>query len=63
MNEQIRSREAIAQDADMAAQRAVFTGLEQPNPHPNGSDAAAAWKASYERSLQWHSAPEAEGGA
>ena len=63
MNDPILSRESIAQDADVAAQRAVATELEQPNPHPIGSDAAAAWDACYLRFLLRYSVPEAEGSA
>lgn len=59
----VLTREAIAADADLAAQRAAASGVEQPNPHPLGSDAAAAWHTCYCRYLLLHSAPTAEGSA
>jgi hypothetical protein len=62
--DQILSRESIAQDADLAAQRCVAHGMEQPNPHVEGTEAARIWTAAYERYLLLHSAPEdVEGGA
>lgn len=63
MSEPVVSREAIAKDADLAAQRAATSGVDQPNPHPIGSDAAAAWNSAYCRYLLWHSNPQAEGSA
>lgn len=63
MSEPILSREAIATDADLAAQRAAASRVEQPNPHPTGSDAAALWHAAYCRYLLLHSAPEGEASA
>lgn len=59
----IISRQAIAEDADRAAQRCVMTGMAQLNPHLYGTEAAACWKCSYERFLLLHSAPEAEASA
>ena len=65
MNDPILSRVAIAQDADLAAQRCVQTGVQQPNPHVEGTEAAACWRNAYFRYLLLHSAPHAdcEGGA
>lgn len=64
MNETVTSRQAIAEDADRAAQRCVQTGIAQLNPHLYGTEAAAAWKCAYERFLVLHSAPaDVDGGA
>lgn len=66
MSEPILSREAIARHAEAAAARfaAAPTGAAEPaNPHPIGSDAAAAWKACFERYLLAHTAPEGEASA
>lgn len=63
MSEPILSREAIASDADLAAQRAAATKVDQPNPHPADSDAAAVWHAAYCRYLLKHSAPDGEASA
>lgn len=60
MSEPILTREAIARDAESAARHAAATGVTPANPHPIASDAAAAWKAAFERYLQAYSAPEAE---
>jgi hypothetical protein len=63
MNEPILSRQAIAEDADRAAQRCVQSGAEQPNPHPEGTEAAACWRNAYLRYLLLHSTPHAEASA
>lgn len=66
MSEPIITREEIARQADEAARRFAQAprGAEPPaNPHPAGSDAAAAWDASFQRQLLWHSAPDAEASA
>lgn len=63
MPEPVLTREAVATLADHAARVAAITGRDQANPFPAGSDAAACWKVDYERYLQMHSAPEAEGSA
>lgn len=64
MNDPIIIRQAIAEDADRAAQRCVLTGVNQENPHERGTDAQADWQAAYERYLVLHSAPaDVEGGA
>jgi hypothetical protein len=52
MSDLVYSREAIARDAALAAERYRLTGADQPNPYPVYSDAALAWAASYERSKQ-----------
>lgn len=58
MNEQIVSREEISNQARGAALAFVNTGVPQKNVHPEGTAAAAAWKASYERWLLALTAPE-----
>lgn len=66
MSEPIIPREQIAQQADEAARafaRAPQGSRPPPNPYPAGSDAHAAWKASYERQLLWHTSPDAEASA
>jgi hypothetical protein len=63
MNEPIVSREFIAQQADDAAREMARTGQPARNPYPPETAAAAAWKASLQRQLLWHTAPQAEGSA
>lgn len=66
MSEPILTREAIATLADDAARAyaaAPANSTLPANPFPVGSDAAAAWKASFERFLLLHTAPFAEGSA
>lgn len=58
MNEPIVSRERIAQQGDGAARITARTGVIQTNPYPAGTEAAAAWQASYERYLVEHTAAE-----
>jgi hypothetical protein len=58
----ILSREVIAADAQVAAQRYAEHGVEQVNPWPTDSDAALAWAASYERCKQ-QLVPECEASA
>jgi hypothetical protein len=58
MNEPVIPRAAIAEDANLAAQRAVAHGVEQANPHPQDSEAHAIWRAAYLRFMLLHSAPE-----
>ena len=58
MNDPVISRQAIAADADAAAQRAVQFGAPQQNPHESGTEAHACWKAAYERYLLLHSTGE-----
>lgn len=62
MNEPILAREAIAEDAKTAAERAVATGCVQPNPHLQHTDAWSLWRSVHERWLLALSVPEAEGG-
>jgi hypothetical protein len=58
------SREAIAVQADEAAQRTTAGGLMQANPYEAGTDDAKCWHAAYCRYLLKYSAPaEVEGGA
>jgi len=61
--EPILTREQIAHMADESARVTTRTRELQPNPFPAGSDAAAAWKASYERLLLAHTNPECESSA
>jgi hypothetical protein len=62
--EPILSRQAIAEDADRAAQRYVLTGVEQDCPYVSGTEAHREWRAAYQRYLLLHSSLEgAEGGA
>jgi hypothetical protein len=49
--EPILSRAAINSDAKLAAERCIASGVEQPNPHTEGTDAHAAWRADYSRWL------------
>lgn len=65
MPEPIVTRERIAEMADQAAQRFARgeTAAPPDNPFPVGSDAAAAWSASFQRQLLWHTAPDAQGSA
>jgi hypothetical protein len=58
MDDQILSRESIAQDADLAAQRCVAHGVEQPCPHQEGTEAALIWRNAFHRYLLLHSAPD-----
>lgn len=51
-------RVTIAEQADAAAQRTVQLGGIEPNPHPQGTEDAAAWQAAYERFLLLHSSGE-----
>jgi len=50
--EPIITREQIARQADEAAQATARTKQIAPNPYPPGSDAGAAWKASFERQFR-----------
>lgn len=59
MNDPILSREAIAADADLAAQRYVLHGMEQPNPHVEGTEAALLWRNAYARLKAFYLDPEA----
>lgn len=52
-------RISIAEQADAAAWRTVHLGGIETNPHPQGTDDAAAWQAAYERFLLLHSSGEA----
>lgn len=63
--EPIVTREQIAAQADAAARKYARRECSEPppNPYPLISDAAAAYAASFERALLWHTAPEAEGSA
>lgn len=61
--DQVQSRQSIAEDANLAAQRAVAHGVEQANPHPQDTEAHGVWRAAYLRFLLLHSAPEGEGSA
>lgn len=63
MADPVVPRDLIAQQADEAARRFVQTGRQEWCPYPFGSEAAAAWKASFERYLLQHSAPESEASA
>jgi hypothetical protein len=58
------SREQIACEAEAAA-RAWRSAppVDVPNPYPPGTDAFAAWEASFERYLHALQAPEGEGTA
>jgi hypothetical protein len=62
MDHDIVSREAISEQAREAARSWVANPkLPKPaNPYPQGSDAAAQFKASLERWLLWESAPQGE---
>ena len=55
----IQSRQQIAADAEVAAQRAVQYGVEQPCPHPPGTEAHAVWAAAYARYVVLYSTGEA----
>jgi hypothetical protein len=63
MPDQIISREAIAKDADLAAQRFVEHGVDQPCPHPEGTEAALIWKTAYARFTAYYRDPAAEDGS
>lgn len=59
--EQIISREVIASAADKAAReyaQAPQGSPEPVNPYPCGSDAAAVWRAAFQRFLLLHSTGE-----
>lgn len=60
MAEPILSREVIAAQAEFAARAATATGAVPQNPYPVGSDAAAAWQASFDRYQHALQAPESE---
>jgi hypothetical protein len=51
MNDPIISRQEIAADADLAAQRYVITGVEQDCPYVSGTEASREWRREFERSL------------
>lgn len=53
-------RMTIAEEADAAARRTVETGELERNPYPKDSAEYRAWRASFERSLLVHTAPECE---
>ena len=59
MTGQIISRQELAADAEVAAQRAVQFGVEQPNPHEPGTEAHAVWAAAYARYVVLYSTGEA----
>ena len=59
MTYHIQSRQQIAADAEVAAQRAVQFGVEQPCPHEPGTEAHAVWAASYARYVVLYSTGEA----
>jgi hypothetical protein len=61
--EPILSRQAIAEDADRAAQRYVLTGVEQDCPYVSGTEASREWRASFKRALHNLTAPDAEASA
>ena len=46
---EILPRTAISNDARNAAERSIAHGVEQANPHIQGSAAHAAWAADYAR--------------
>lgn len=61
--EPILPREAIAEDAKTAAERAIATGCVQPNPHLQDTAAWSLWRSVHERWLLALTAPEGvEGG-
>jgi len=59
----ILSRESIESDADLAAQRCVLSGADQPCPHVAGTEAAEVWDRAYERGLREYSAAKVGAGA
>ncbi len=64
MPDEIISREAIARQADAAAQRSVAVGAIEANPHAPNTAASRIWAAAFNRYLLLHSSVEdAEGGA
>jgi hypothetical protein len=63
MNDPITSRQAIESDADLAAQRCVQSGVEQPNNHLDGTEAAQCWERAYQVGLLKHSAAKVGVGA
>lgn len=63
MSEPILPRAVIAQAADAAARDFAHApkGVPVPvNPYPIGSDAAACWRAAFQRYLLLHTAPDEE---
>jgi len=59
MTDPIISRQELAADAEVAAQRAVQFGVEQPCPHEPGTEAHAVWAASYARYVVLYATGEA----
>jgi hypothetical protein len=60
---EIVSREAIAKQADQAAQRSVANDRCEPNPYAAGPVAAREWDVAFQRYLLLHSNPEGEASA
>lgn len=58
MNDPILSRQSISEDAKLAAERCITTHAQQVNPHLDGTDAHAQWRADYCRWLLALSAEE-----
>lgn len=52
------SQVTIAQQADLAARKAVATFEPQPNPHTPGTPDAMEWARRYHVALLRHSQPE-----
>jgi hypothetical protein len=61
--EPILEREKVTDAARDAARLFATNRGPDTNPHPVGSDAAAAWQAAFQRYLLLYTAPEAEGSA
>lgn len=60
---EIPEREAIARQADQAAQRSAASGRCEANPYAPNTEQARVWAAAFERFLLLHSNPEGEGSA
>lgn len=60
MDQDVQSRQSIAEDAEAAALRALQFRVEQPNPHEQGTEAHLLWQTAYTRYLRLHTSPEGE---
>jgi hypothetical protein len=63
MNDEVIRRDAIASDADRAAQRFIESGADQPNRFLEGTQAHAIWAAHYTRMRAFYLDPESESAA
>lgn len=60
MSEPILEREFVTDQGREAARLFASNRGTNTNPHPTGSDAAAAWQAAFQRYLLLYSVPDSD---